>query len=805
MKDPTMPDFIIIGGQRCGTTSLYYYLISHPSVITAEIKELCFFDLNFHKGISWYRNQFFKNNRRSAQAKGKITGEASPYYFFHPLAAERVAKHAPYAKLILMLRDPVERAYSHYQHMKRLNMEDLSFSDAVDKEKERLNGEEEKIKYASSHYNSHNYQHYSYLKRGIYIDQIKRWFNFFPREQFLIINCEDFFQDPEGTMRRTEKFLGIRHFEYGEFENFNRVICKNMDAGIKEKLVAYYSKWNKDLEEYLEMDFGWNKAAAVESKGIKISIVISLRNTAACHRDPKRLGDVLISLKNQTVKEIEIIVSDIDSDEEYRRAHKRICECYGARHIYTKTDKAWNISRARNIGIKHAIAPYVMTTDVDCVFAPKFIETALKNMNKNVIAHCRVWELAENYSGQLNNFMNMKSASILRDRGGYGTCQIFSRDWAFKIRGFDEEYVTWGAEDTDFYVRALQDNLKEIWLEKQTDYFHQWHSQTNRNENPELLKRNRGRCVQTRNNELSIIRNQAGWSEKHRDFSDIAILITTFLRDEDLFRCVESIRKFYPNIAVYIGDNGEPAAKKTRFCNNNGCTLYQLPFDLGVSGVRNEVMRRMPDKHRYIVVCDDDTVFTKKTKLETWRIILDADADIAVVGGMLKINDIVDQKYEARTWIENNEYHVERITDPEWQKTKCGQYKYFQCDLTLNFFMMRQYIWKINMWDIKFKIAFEHSDFFLRLKYQADNKYQYPVFDLNDNPVLRKESLKVVYTPDVWAYHNRATTDKRYKKYRRRPIGWILFADKWRVNTLYSSYNQNGAAINLRDLVVKEK
>ena len=118
-----LPDFVIIGAQRCGTSSLYSYLIEHPQIAPATRKELHYFDLNYAAGDEWYRSQFPQFPDTPFDGRLTVTGEASPYYLFHPMAAERCASVVPDAKLIVMVRDPVERAYSHYHHERARNVD----------------------------------------------------------------------------------------------------------------------------------------------------------------------------------------------------------------------------------------------------------------------------------------------------------------------------------------------------------------------------------------------------------------------------------------------------------------------------------------------------------------------------------------------------------------------------------------------------------------------------------------------------------------------------------------------------------
>ena len=165
-----LPDFIIIGAQRCGTSSLYRYLSKHPDVTLNKIKEVHYFSTRFFMGLEWYKTHFPK--------KG-FTGEGSPYYFFHPLSPQRIHEALPNVKLILMLRNPVDRAYSHFWHERRINAEELPiFEWALDVEGVRLDGEHDKIPLHPL-YNSYFHIHGSYISRGIYYKQLIQWLKWF--------------------------------------------------------------------------------------------------------------------------------------------------------------------------------------------------------------------------------------------------------------------------------------------------------------------------------------------------------------------------------------------------------------------------------------------------------------------------------------------------------------------------------------------------------------------------------------------------------------------------------------------------
>jgi Sulfotransferase domain len=262
-----MPDFMIIGAQKGGTTSLYRYLVDHPAIAPIYIKEPHYFDIHYNKGLGWYRSHFPTSLEKfyveHAHKIDFITGEASPYYMVHPLAPARVAKLLSNVKLILVLRNPVDRAYSQYQHqLRQPGVEPLSFEEAIDREEERLAGEQKKLT-ENPDYVSFNHRHYSYLTRGRYVDYIPAWMKLFPKEQFLVLKSEDLYRDPSAILKETFAFLNVPNMaikeQKEEYTQFNKASYTKLDPATRQRLVEYFKSYNARLYEFLGRDFGWDK------------------------------------------------------------------------------------------------------------------------------------------------------------------------------------------------------------------------------------------------------------------------------------------------------------------------------------------------------------------------------------------------------------------------------------------------------------------------------------------------------------------------------------------------------------------
>ncbi len=255
----SMPDFIIIGAQRAGTTSLYRYLAEHPDILPASHKEVHFFDFNYNRGLRWYRSHFPSSlSIRRLGKRDAITGESTPYYLVHPLVPPRVASHLPDVRLIILLRNPIDRAFSHYRHECVLGRESLSFADALTAEESRIEGESPTSARADP--DAKNAQRFSYLTRGRYADQLDRWLRHFKRDQILILRAEDQYSDPDTCLRRVHRFLGRqeRALSSNRVHNASPPGESAVSPAVREHLAAYFRPHNMRLYQLLGVDFGWD-------------------------------------------------------------------------------------------------------------------------------------------------------------------------------------------------------------------------------------------------------------------------------------------------------------------------------------------------------------------------------------------------------------------------------------------------------------------------------------------------------------------------------------------------------------------
>ncbi|MBM4362224.1 MAG: sulfotransferase [Deltaproteobacteria bacterium] len=199
-----LPDFLIVGGQRCGTSSLFRWLEAHPRVLRPVRKEIEYFSTSYAEGEAWYRAHFSLR----ARLPGRVTFEATPDYLLHPLAARRAAALVPDARIVVLLRDPVERAISQWKHMRRLGLEPLDLDDALAAESGRIAPD---LAIAGSDPLAPllELRRHGYAERGRYAAQLGRWFDAFPRDRVLVLVSEEMWADPTATLRRLLGFVGL--------------------------------------------------------------------------------------------------------------------------------------------------------------------------------------------------------------------------------------------------------------------------------------------------------------------------------------------------------------------------------------------------------------------------------------------------------------------------------------------------------------------------------------------------------------------------------------------------------------------
>ena len=235
-----MPDFLIIGAKKCGTTFLYDLLSRHPYVEPAAKKELHYFDiLADEESIEWYRRCFppprWKDGRRT------ITGEATPYWGKHRVP-ERIAKVLPQARLIVLLRNPVDRAYSDYEQARRKGWETRTFEEAIEAEKTQTHARRK------------------YLSRSTYVDHLLRWSQYFADEQMLVLKSEDLFECTQDTIERVLEFLDLPKWEPEASEKRNRgKYEQKMHPATRQRLEEYFEPHNEKLYEHLGVEFEWQQ------------------------------------------------------------------------------------------------------------------------------------------------------------------------------------------------------------------------------------------------------------------------------------------------------------------------------------------------------------------------------------------------------------------------------------------------------------------------------------------------------------------------------------------------------------------
>lgn len=255
------PDFLIVGAQRCGTTSMFKTLVQHPDVLRPFLsKGIHYFDKYYDRGERWYRGHFPLAARRLLRSEGgrAITGESSPYYMFHPLAGQRISGDLPEVRLVVLLRDPVLRAYSAHSHEKGRGYEGLDFEDALDAEPMRIAGARERLM-AEPGYDSFHWQHHAYVTRGQYVEQLRALERLVGRERLCVVDSGDFFRDPEPVFDEVRRFLGLAPCDDIVFEKHNARERSPLPDHLRLRLERHFEPYDEQLAAWWGRTPSWRR------------------------------------------------------------------------------------------------------------------------------------------------------------------------------------------------------------------------------------------------------------------------------------------------------------------------------------------------------------------------------------------------------------------------------------------------------------------------------------------------------------------------------------------------------------------
>jgi tetratricopeptide (TPR) repeat protein len=241
------PNFIIAGASKGGTSSLYNYLSYHPQLLLSHKKELDFFWQNFASGINWYLAHF----PTITDNDNWLTGEATPNYLRFPLVAQRIKTYCPQTKIIILLRNPVERTISWHYHKVNTGLTKGDLETAISQEIQQLETLSETELMAGGYRSIDN------IFSSLYYYQLKAWMEHLPREQFLILKSEDFYSNTAVIMKQVFDFLGIPNQQLKEYAKVNVGSYQKAEPAIRQQLSEYFKSYNRQLEEFLDLEFNW--------------------------------------------------------------------------------------------------------------------------------------------------------------------------------------------------------------------------------------------------------------------------------------------------------------------------------------------------------------------------------------------------------------------------------------------------------------------------------------------------------------------------------------------------------------------
>jgi len=256
-----IPDFLVIGAKRCGTTSLYQHLSEHPCISRSPHDNIGFFNENYHLGINWYKSLFptvFYKKKMESKNKQCLFFDVTSTYMEEELTAKNVYEVNPNQKIIVILRNPVDRAYSHYHVNVKEKSEKRSFEDAVFEEMNRIKSERI-IQNKNKNLRVFTPNNIHYLKKGFYALQLKSWFKIFPREQILVLSTEEFQEDQNLIYKKIFDFLNIPNMKIKNTEKMEKGNYIPMKDETRKLLLDYFRQYNYELFELINNEFDWKK------------------------------------------------------------------------------------------------------------------------------------------------------------------------------------------------------------------------------------------------------------------------------------------------------------------------------------------------------------------------------------------------------------------------------------------------------------------------------------------------------------------------------------------------------------------
>lgn len=249
-----LPQFLVVGAQKAGTTTLQALLGLHPDVFLPNPKEVHYFTLHYSEGLNWYKKHF------KTATNEQFIGEITPYYLFHPFAAARINADLKFVRIVILLRDPISRTISHYQHARRLGFEQLTLNEALAQESKRLQGAEKILSLPNGRHLCH--QECSYLSRSLYRNQVNRYWDLFGRDRVLLLPSEELFMNPWPVLLKVFSFLDLRPIPRPD--DARLAVCANASPlSTKVDLPSTFLKYLRfrldDSYKFAQENIGWSK------------------------------------------------------------------------------------------------------------------------------------------------------------------------------------------------------------------------------------------------------------------------------------------------------------------------------------------------------------------------------------------------------------------------------------------------------------------------------------------------------------------------------------------------------------------